>query len=61
MLFDVMQNNIWNKFPENNEDVVIFQEKLEKKWIESLTNKFKVTVNKDIWNELKQELLNMDK
>ena len=61
LLFDVMQNNIWNKFPENNEDVVIFQEKLEKKWIESLTNKFKVTVNKDIWNELKQELLNMDK
>ena len=61
LLFDVMQQNVWSKYPDQNEDVVKFQETLEQTWVNSLKQKHKIEINTLAWDALKQELLSQTK
>ncbi len=57
LLFEVMQKNVWSKYPDQKEEVVKFQEALEHTWVNSLKQKHKVKINQVAWNALKKELL----
>ncbi len=61
LLFEVMQKNVWSKYPDQKEDVVKFQENLEHTWVNSLKQKHKVKINQVAWNVLKNELLAVPK
>ena len=60
-LFEVMQQNVWSKYPDETEDVVKYQETLEQAWVNTLKQKHKIEINTLAWDALKQELLSQTK
>ncbi len=60
LLFEVMQQNVWSKYPDSDMDVIVFQEGLEQNWVKSLKEKHNVQINTAGWAALKKEILNSE-